>query len=77
MGMLAYLLISVKETVETQVFEKLSRMRQVKEVHLLFGEWDFIAKVQAKSTDALSTFVVEKIRSMPEIEMTSTLIVAR
>jgi DNA-binding Lrp family transcriptional regulator len=75
--MLAYVLISVRETVETQVFDKLSRMHQVKEVHMLFGEWDFIAKVSAKSTDALSTFVVEKIRSMPEVEMTSTLIVAR
>jgi DNA-binding Lrp family transcriptional regulator len=75
--MLAYVLISLKKQNTEEVLERLKQMKEVKVVHMLFGEWDFIAKVEMPNIEALTTFTIEKIRSMPEVEMTSTLIVAK
>lgn len=77
MEMLAYVLVSLKKPREDEVLEKLRNLEGAKEVHLLFGEWDFVVKIESESSDALSTLVLEKIRPIPEVEMTSTLIVAR
>jgi DNA-binding Lrp family transcriptional regulator len=75
--MLAYVLVSLKKKAEAEVYDDLKAIKEVKVVHMLFGEWDLIAKIDAKSPDALSTIVLEKIRTIPEVEMTSTLIVAK
>jgi DNA-binding Lrp family transcriptional regulator len=75
--MLAYVLISLKKQNTDDVFEKLKGMKEIKDVHMLFGEWDFIAKLEMQTIEALTTFTLEKIRSIPEVEMTSTLIVAK
>lgn len=75
--MIAYLLISLKEANEVDIFSELEDMKEVEEVHILFGEWDIIAKINLESPEALGTFVMEKIRSIPEVNLTSTLIAAK
>ena len=73
----AYILISLKEADEEQVLEKLMEMNEVEEAHILFGEWDIIAKLKMDKPEELGTFVMEKIRPLKEIKLTSTLIVAK
>ncbi|MBU0471444.1 MAG: Lrp/AsnC ligand binding domain-containing protein [Nanoarchaeota archaeon] len=75
--MLAYVLISLLECDEQDVLDKLLSFRQVKEAHILFGEWDIVAKLEAESPEDAGTFVMENIRSLPDVKITSTLIVAR
>jgi DNA-binding Lrp family transcriptional regulator len=75
--MLAYVLISLKKQAEQEVFDRLKELKEIKVVHMLYGEWDFIVNVDAPNIEAITTFTMEKIRSMPEVEMTSTLIVAK
>ena len=75
--MLAYVLIALKEGKEEVVLDKLSSMKEVKDSHILFGEWDIIAKIESSSPEALADFVMKNIRSMPEVRLTSTLIVAK
>jgi DNA-binding Lrp family transcriptional regulator len=75
--MLAYLMITLNCSREQEVYNLLKNMPEIKEVHILFGEWDLIALVEVESTEHLGTFVIEKIRSLPEVELTSTMIVAK
>ena len=75
--MIAYILISLKHSDENEIQEKLQKHKEVIDVHILFGEWDLMAKVDVSSPEELGTFVMEKIRSLPDVRLTSTLIVAK
>lgn len=75
--MLAYLQIGLVECEESGFLEKLLAVEEVKEAHTQFGEWDAVIKVKVRDTDALGDFVLEKLRTMPEVNKTSTMIVAR
>ena len=74
--MLAYLLIRVLED-EQGVMEELKSMEAVKEVHVLFGEWDLLVKLKMPNPEMVGTFVMENIRSIKEVKLTSTMIVAK
>lgn len=74
--MKAYVLISLSGKGEREMLERLRSMKEVKSVYLLFGEWDIIAELNTENPDALATFVIDKIRTNPEVRLTSSLIVA-
>ena len=48
-------------------------MSEIVELHPLFGEYDLIAKVEAKDFNSLGQIVVDKIRSIPGVVETKTL----
>jgi len=73
----AYILLALKETDEKKVLDELNALEAVKEAHVLFGEWDLIAKVSVENTEALGTFMMDNIRTRPDVKLTSTLIVAK
>ncbi len=73
----AYILISLKTSDEEEVLDRLKENPKVKEAHILFGEWDIIAKLHVQNEQELGTFVMEHIRSLESIDLTSTLIVAK
>ena len=75
--MQAYILVGLMECNEQQVLEDVLSLKEVTEAHILFGEWDLILKLDADSPEAAGTFVMENIRSLPEVKITSTLIVAK
>ncbi len=75
--MYAYLFIELGSSDEEEVLEKLKEMQEVKEVHIIFGEWDILAKVEVNTPEDLTAFIIDKIRSMKEVKMTSTMIVAK
>ena len=75
--MYAYVQIALDSAKETDTYEALKKMEEVKEVHILFGEWDIIAKLELPAPGALGVYVMEKIRSLPGVKLTSTMIVAK
>ena len=76
--MIGYVLVSLCEAVnEKDLLDKVSDMEEVTEANLLFGEWDLFVKAEINSPELLSAFVLDSIRSLPEVKMTSTLIVAK
>jgi len=75
--MYAYVLIGLADCDEQVIVEKLNNFKEVAEVHILFGEWDLIAKLDVENPEAAGTFVMEHIRSLKEVQLTSTLIVAK
>ena len=70
----AYVLVTAKSGMEREIFAQLEDIKQVKKVYEIFGEWDLIAEVVVKELPELDVFISEKIRVIPEVEMTSTLI---
>ena len=75
--MLAYLLITVGSGREQEIAETLKKYEEIKQVHILFGEWDIISLAEIKNPEHLGTFVMEKIRILPGVKLTSTMIVAQ
>ncbi|MBI2548131.1 Lrp/AsnC ligand binding domain-containing protein [Candidatus Woesearchaeota archaeon] len=74
--MLAYVLIKLKRAEEKTLKEELENFPEVEESHVLFGEWDMIAKVNVESQEQLASFMIERMRRLNGVALTSTLIVA-
>ncbi len=70
---IGFVLIHVSTLRESEVFNKLSKIPEVIELHSLFGEYDLIAKIEAKDYESIGEIVVHKIRTIDGILYTSTL----
>jgi DNA-binding Lrp family transcriptional regulator len=68
-------LIKVVAGAEAKVFEALSKIEGVEEVNVVYGEYDIIAKVNARSMDDLRNIVVKQIRGVRGIVKTETAII--
>lgn len=74
--MKAYILCKVNSGSERKVCKAIADYSNVTEVDLVFGEYDLIVEVRAENTQQLN-FIVDKIRMVPSITLTSTFIVGR
>lgn len=74
--MYAYVLIQLDEPNEREIIEEFTTMPEVKEAHILFGEWDLILKIEIETPNDVASFVIEKVRSLDGVQLTSTLVVA-
>jgi len=71
----AIVLINTDVGMEDEVVRQLSNMPEVREVHIVYGVYDLVAIVEAHSFDELRSAIVNKIRRLPHIKSTTTLIV--
>lgn len=69
----AYVLINCDLGSEKQIIESLSKLDNVKEVHGTLGLYDIIAKVEDDSKEKLSEAITSKLRKIPKINSTMTL----
>jgi DNA-binding Lrp family transcriptional regulator len=74
MAAIGFVLISTNAGKEREVFEMLERMKDIVELHSLFGEYDIIAKIVTDSPNSLNSIVNAKIRTIPNIAATNTLV---
>lgn len=77
MVVLAYVLFKVSSGTERHVAEKLSDFEEVLQADLIFGEYDVVAKVMTKDLDMLEDFVSDHVRNVPNVLVTSTMIISR
>ena len=70
----AFVLIMAKAGKEKEVVKAISKFSEVVEVQLVYGDYDIVAKVDAKDLDTLNNVVISKIRKLPNISVTSTLL---
>ena len=73
----AYVLITTATGKEGYVLEQMRKLPGLSEVHQLFGQFDLIARIETKDYDVLCDDVLGKIRTIPGITSTRTLISAR
>lgn len=70
---IGFVLINVAPGAEKTVFDNMIKWDEIQELYPLFGDYDLIAKIQAKDYEGLSDIIVQKIRSMDGVTETKTL----
>src|SRR3990167_8097015 len=71
----AFVLISYlpNKLIQKEVAEKIAKVPDVYEIHLIAGEWDMIAKVRGKNLEEIGKLVLERIRKIEGVAKTFTL----
>jgi Lrp/AsnC family leucine-responsive transcriptional regulator len=77
MSVKAYIMINVKTGTEDEVCEKVLKFSEVEEAAAIYGEFDLILKVKAKDMNSLDRLIVDKLRSIPDIILTATMLIAK
>ena len=77
MVVLAYVLVTLKSGSERDVLKKAAGFDEAVEVDLAYGEYDAIVKVRVEELSQLDNFLTDKLRALPDIFLTTTMIVAK
>jgi DNA-binding Lrp family transcriptional regulator len=56
------------------VKEELSKVKDIKEVNGVFGRWDFVIKLEARTLGDLGNLVTDCVRSIKGVQSTETLV---
>ena len=70
---IGFVLIKAAPGHEHEVYNKLSKVREIKELYPLFGEYDLITKIEVEDFEKLGSIVVNKIRLIDGVIDTKTL----
>lgn len=77
MSVLAYVLVTLNPGTEKNILEKVAFFDEVLKVSMMYGEYDALVQVSTESLDQLNKFLTDKLRVLPDIFQTATLIVAK
>jgi DNA-binding Lrp family transcriptional regulator len=77
MSIEAYIMMNIKSGAEDSVCEDLVKFEEVEEVAIIYGEYDAIIKVKTENMRSLDDFIVNKLRALPNIFLTATMIIAK
>jgi DNA-binding Lrp family transcriptional regulator len=77
MAVQAYVLFKVTSGTEREVCEKIVNFDGVQVADIVYGEYDVVARVSVPDLAALESFLSEKMRNVPSVMVTSTMILAR
>jgi DNA-binding Lrp family transcriptional regulator len=73
----AFTLIKVTSQRKVQVFKKIKKLPMLKDITLVYGEYDLIIRTSTKNIEELNRFIYNVLRKIPQITMTTTMIVAK
>lgn len=73
----ALVFINVDIGAEDAVMDELSKLPEVSAVYFVYGPYDLIVKLAAEDAEKLRAVVRDKIRKIPGVRSTTTLIVAK
>jgi len=76
MTVAAFILVKIIGTDNRGVLEKFKAMPEVVESYILFGAWDLIIHAEFTDNEAMSNFVVDKIKTIEGVGDTQTNICA-
>jgi len=72
---LAYVLINAETGMEVELLNELLKIDGVEEAYMVYGVYDIIVKVHAKDIDELKDIISWKIRRLPKVRSTLTMMV--
>ncbi len=67
-----FVLLKTEIGQEKKIKSLLEKIPEVKDVRILYGEFDALVTVEAGSTTELARVIVEKVRAVPGIKSTRT-----
>ncbi len=71
----AFVLINVELGAEEELIRELKRIENVKEVYVVYGVYDVIAKIEGDTMEKVKETVTWKIRRLEKVRSTLTMIV--
>ncbi|MCC6022048.1 MAG: Lrp/AsnC ligand binding domain-containing protein [Sulfolobales archaeon] len=71
----AIVLINTEIGSENEVAQILSKIEGVKEVYEVYGIYDIVVKVEAQTHEALREIIINRIRRIPKVKSTTTMLV--
>jgi DNA-binding Lrp family transcriptional regulator len=71
----AFVLINTEIGSEGEVLEKLEKVEGVRESYLVYGVYDIVARIEAKTMDKLKEIVTWNVRRLDKVRSTLTMIV--
>ncbi len=77
MSVLAYVLFKVSSGTEREVAQKIIEFEEVMQADVVFGEYDVIARMTTDDLGKLQDFVSDKVRTVPNVLVTSTMIISK
>ena len=77
MSVLAYVLITLNPGSEKNILQKVADFQEVTKVSMTYGEYDAMVEIKADTLEQLNDFLTDKLRVLPDIFQTATLIVAK
>jgi len=72
---LAFVLINADLGTEEELIKELKKIEEAKEVYVVYGVYDIIAKIQADTMDKVKDTITWKIRRLDKVRSTLTMIV--
>lgn len=79
-GVTGFILVSINyalapKTTQAEIAGRAAKLTGVQEVFIITGEWDLLVKAKSRSVEELGKFVTEKLRNIPGVEKTLTMVV--
>ncbi|MBI4736238.1 MAG: Lrp/AsnC ligand binding domain-containing protein [candidate division NC10 bacterium] len=72
----AHVLVRLVPGLDASAVEQIRVIPGVADIIMVFGRWDAIVQVEAKSLQALSRLVINQIRGIQGVQATETLVTA-
>lgn len=72
---MAYVLINADLGAEEQLIKELKAIENVKEVYVVYGVYDIVAKISGDSMEKVKETITWKIRRLEKVRSTLTMIV--
>ncbi len=69
-----FILINVEAKKENEVYDHLSKIKEVEGIREVFGQYDIIARMEARNLKVMRKLIIDRIRSIPGVITTTTLI---
>jgi len=74
---LAYILAKVEAGKDRDIVYEIKKLKEIKKAHATYGTYDLLIEVEFKDIDGLDEFVFDKIRKMPGVKETVTVIASK
>ena len=73
----ACILLRIKPGMDRSVYQAAKKLKQVKELETVYGEYDLLLKIQVDTMDDLDAFIFDSAGTIQGVEKTTTLIVIK
>jgi DNA-binding Lrp family transcriptional regulator len=62
---------------EKEVLKRISNFKEIIEANLIVGEFDAVVKVKVEDISELDKFLTDKLRALPDVFLTTTMIITQ
>lgn len=71
----AIILVQTEIGAESKVLDDLMKIPEVREAYIVYGTYDVVVKIETDTLEKIREIVTNKIRKLPDIRTTVTMIV--